>query len=200
MVWMVSVCSSVPGGPDQLHRRSAREHPVALIDERDVLRDRRRQLGTRDGNVGRDRTGSTRLDVRHVERQWQVPVLGRLIKLMVGQVCLGRLMPPSTKLLLFANGVLGSARLLSRSVSWSAVGTAASGAGAGAGAGSRGSGAPTADSCTWDAVGPAGVAVDVSPAAAAPIAAMAATPVAMDLAVFFIVGSSPLFHGVMAAL
>jgi hypothetical protein len=29
----------VAGGLQQLHRRGARQHPAALIDERDVLRD-----------------------------------------------------------------------------------------------------------------------------------------------------------------
>src|SRR5271168_25314 len=101
-------------------------------------------------------------------------------------------MPPSTSPVLVVYDTPGSARLLSRPVNWSAVGTLAPG-GVSCGWGYlplAGDGAPTATGCTW---GIAGVtdAIEVTPAAAAPMAAAAATPVAMDFTVVFTVRSSP---------
>ncbi|CNU99318.1 Uncharacterised protein [Mycobacterium tuberculosis] len=89
-------------------------------------------------------------------------------------------MPPSTRLPLFANDTLGSARLLSRLVNWAAVGTS------GADAGSNGSGAPKTTGCIWYTTGPPAM-IEVTPAAAAPIAAAAVRPAAIDFTIFMVV-------------
>ena len=83
---------------------------------------------------------------------------------------------------MFANGTLGSARLVSSPVSWSAVGTLLPAPALGGG--SCGSGAPTAASRSWRR--PVGAATEAIPTAAAPMAPTAATPVATNFTVFMV--------------